>query len=69
MDRTVRAFAPLGLSSLAFTRLDEAFGYGEMFNLARTWGVPLSFFSVGQEIPEDLERASRERVVERIFGL
>jgi len=31
--------------------------------------LPLSFFSIGQQIPDDIERASRERVIERIFGL
>lgn len=69
LDMAVRAFAPVGLSSLAFTRLDESLGFGEIFNLSRKWGLPLSFFSIGQQIPEDLERATRERVVERIFGL
>lgn len=69
MDMAVRSFAHLGLSTLVFTRLDEGIGFGEIFNISRRWGVPLSFFSIGQCIPDDFERATRERVVERIFGL
>lgn len=69
LEQAVKAFAPLGLASLAFTKLDDCWSYGEIYNLSKRWGIPLSFFSTGQEIPDDLERATRERVVERIFGL
>jgi flagellar biosynthesis protein FlhF len=31
--------------------------------------LPLSFFTTGQKVPEDLEPATKERVVERIFRL
>jgi flagellar biosynthesis protein FlhF len=69
MDRMVRGFSPLGLQSLIFNRLDECWSYGEIFNICVRWSMPLSYFGVGGSVPEDLERASRERVVERIFGL
>ncbi|MBC7533146.1 MAG: hypothetical protein H7318_16365 [Oligoflexus sp.] len=69
MDRMVRGFSPLGLQSIVFNRLDECWSYGEIFNICVRWSMPLSYFGVGGNIPEDLERASRERVVERIFGL
>lgn len=69
MDRMVRGFSPLGLQSIVFNRLDECWSYGEIFNICVRWSMPLSYFGVGGNVPEDLERASRERVVERIFGL
>ena len=67
--RAVRCFSPIGIQSLMFTKLDQAWSYGEIFNVSKKWSLPLSFFSIGSRTPEDLERASRERVVERIFGL
>jgi flagellar biosynthesis protein FlhF len=69
LEQIVRAFSPLGIASLIFTKLDETWSYGEIYNLAKRWTLPLSFFATGPEIPADLERATRERVVERIFGL
>jgi len=69
LDRAVRCFAPLGIQSLVFTRLDESWTFGDVFNLGTKWSLPLSFFSLGSQIPDDLERATRERVIERIFGL
>jgi len=69
LDRSIRNFSTLGLESLIFTKIDESWSYGEIFNLSTKWSLPLSFFSTGQKIPDDIERASKERVVERIFGL
>ena len=69
LERSIQHFSAFGLQSLAFTKLDESWSFGDIFNLSRKWGVPLSYFSIGQQIPEDIERATRERVIERIFGL
>lgn len=68
-DRCIRNFGALGLQSLIFSKLDESWSYGQVFNLSQRWGLPLSYFGTGQRVPEDLERATRERVVERLFNL
>ncbi|HKN86386.1 MAG TPA: flagellar biosynthesis protein FlhF [Nitrospiraceae bacterium] len=47
---------------LLFTKLDETTGLGGAFNLMRKTGVPLSYFCVGQRVPEDLELARPERL-------
>ena len=69
VERTIRSFAKLGIASLMFTKMDESWSYGEVFNAMQKWGIPISWFGIGQKIPEDLERATRERLVERIIGL
>jgi flagellar biosynthesis protein FlhF len=69
LDRAIRGFSSLGIASVLFSKLDESWTFGEIFNLSHKWSLPLSFFSHGQKVPDDLERASRERVVERIFSL
>ncbi|MFB3826447.1 MAG: hypothetical protein ACE15B_06740 [Bryobacteraceae bacterium] len=52
---------------LLFTRLDETLGLGTAYSLAVRTGKPVSFLGTGQQIPEDLEPASRERMVELLF--
>lgn len=69
MDRSIRYFSNIGVNSLIFSKLDQTWSYGEMFNVMCRWNLPASFFGVGQSVPGDFERASRERVIERIFGL
>ena len=69
MDRTVRSYMDIGLSSLIFNKLDESWAYGDIYNMVSNWSVPISFFGTGRNVPEDIEFATRERVIERIFGL
>ena len=69
MELAVQKFSVLGLQSLAFTRLDACSSFGEIFNQPCRWSVPVSYFTTGPKIPDDIEPASRERVLERLFGL
>jgi flagellar biosynthesis protein FlhF len=54
------AFSP---AKLLFTRADGSESIGSAFCEAARLGKPLSFFSSGQLIPEDLEPASKEPIV------
>lgn len=54
LSSTVDRFAAFHPAKLLFTRLDETRTFGCIFNeLART-GLPVSFLTNGQQIPEDL---------------
>ncbi|HXU48877.1 MAG TPA: hypothetical protein VN727_07500 [Candidatus Binatia bacterium] len=55
-------------SRLLFTKLDETDTHGAILNEAIRTGKPLSYFSRGPLIPEDLEEASKNRVIELILG-
>lgn len=69
LEETVRAYDSLGISSIIFTKLDESWSFGEIFNISALFKVPLSYFGVGQSVPEDLERATKERVIERLLRI
>lgn len=56
-------------SGLIFSKLDETSTFGCIYNVATRTGLPLSYFTVGQRVPEDIEPASRERVVDLILDL
>lgn len=61
-------YAGIPITRLLFTKLDETCGYGGLFVMARNSGVPLSYFSTGQNVPEDLEVATPERVADLVLG-
>jgi flagellar biosynthesis protein FlhF len=67
LTRMVDAFEILRPNRLLFTKLDETCSYGPIFNEAARTAKPLSFFCAGQRIPEDLEVASRERVLNLVW--
>jgi flagellar biosynthesis protein FlhF len=67
LSRVVESFEIFRPNRLLFTRLDETATFGSIFNEAARTGKPLSFFSNGQRIPEDLEAATRGRLSELIL--
>jgi flagellar biosynthesis protein FlhF len=54
---TLEAFAPVQPTATIVTKLDETRTLGMLHNLAQLGGPPVSFFSTGQAIPEDLHEA------------
>jgi flagellar biosynthesis protein FlhF len=68
LTRMVSAFEILRPRHLLFTKLDETGSYGPIFNEAARTRKPLSFFTTGQRIPEDLETATQERLLDLILG-
>jgi flagellar biosynthesis protein FlhF len=67
LTRVVDFFEIFRPQRLLFTKLDETGSFGPILNEAVRTGKPLSFFTTGQRIPEDLEAASRGRLVELIL--
>ena len=57
-------FSSLGVDTLMFTKLDETMGFGNIFSLAYETKKPISYFSVGQEVPEDLVCATSDFLIE-----
>ena len=67
LSHVVDSFEVFGPQRLLFTRLDETGSFGPIFNEASRTGKALSFFTTGQRIPEDLQAASRNGLVDLIL--
>ena len=61
-------FASLNIDTIMFTKIDETMGYGNIFSLAYQTRKPISYFSIGQEVPEDLIPASSDFLVECLLN-
>jgi flagellar biosynthesis protein FlhF len=68
LTRMVDAFEILKPQRLLFTKLDETSSFGPLLNEAARTGKPLSFFTAGQRIPEDLEAASQNRLLDLVLA-
>ncbi len=60
------AFKPKGL---ILSKLDEVIVYGGIYNLFQKVKLPLLYFTTGQKVPDDIEGATRERLVSLLLGL
>ncbi len=65
---TYHQFSPIGLDRVLFTKLDEGLSFGSLFNFSVRNRLPISYFTSGQRVPEDLEIARPDRVISLIFN-
>lgn len=69
MKTAASLFAPVGISALLLTKLDEATGLGGILPLLRSSGLPLSYVTHGQSVPQDISAADRRQLARALMGL
>ncbi len=68
LARVIERYEIFQPKKLLFTRIDETSSYGAMVSEAARRGLPVSFLTAGQQIPDDLEAATKVRLVELVMG-
>ena len=61
-------FASLGLTGVILSKFDETKHLGTVLNFMLTYRIPMSYFSFGQKVPDDLMRASKSYLLEKFIG-
>jgi len=70
IEDTIDSFKEVAkIDRLLFTKLDETSLFGIIYNQHLRTGIPLSYFTTGQKVPEDIEAATPERVADLILQL
>lgn len=62
------SFSILNIDTFIITKLDETKGFGNIFSIIYDTKKPINYFSVGQEVPDDLMLASSDFLVECLLG-
>jgi flagellar biosynthesis protein FlhF len=68
IESIVERMTPLRAVRLTVTKVDEAVRAGGIVSAHALSGLPLSFFTTGQRVPEDLEEATPERLAALLCG-
>jgi flagellar biosynthesis protein FlhF len=68
LKRAADQYAAFNPHKLLFTRLDETQTFGAVLSQSARMGIPVSFVSRGQRIPEDLEAASADLLLGLVLG-
>jgi len=68
MDDIYNNFSFLNLHSVIISKFDETKHLGTLLNFMLLYKVPMSYFSIGQEVPDDVIEASKEYLLERFIG-
>ena len=63
----IEKFGCVEVSSFIFSKVDECAGPGVIFNVLARSGKPVSYITTGQDVPDDIEVASEERLLDLLF--
>jgi len=69
LSRTAEDFSVVGTTSLVLTKLDEATGLGNLLPLLRHCKLRLSYLTNGQNVPDDIAPAERQRLARVVLGM
>jgi flagellar biosynthesis protein FlhF len=66
---TAEMFADVGTTALILTKLDEAMGLGHLLPVTRNERLPISYLTDGQNVPDDIAPADRQRLAQLMLGI
>ncbi|MGN4126185.1 flagellar biosynthesis protein FlhF [Lysinibacillus sphaericus] len=67
MTNIIDQFKQLPIEKIIFTKIDETNSIGTMINLMIKYNKGLAYYTNGQEVPEDIEEAELEEVLNLFF--
>ena len=62
MKETVKQFGQVMPNRLIISKIDEAVNYGNILNIIDYTKLPLSYFTTGQVIPDDIDAADKNKI-------
>ena len=68
MGKTAANFSPLEFQSYIFTKVDEVERCGSVINQIMKLPLPISYFTTGQNVPEDIERANKKNILRLLLN-
>ncbi len=63
-----QTFSFLDIDSLILSKIDETKHLGDILSFMLLHPIPLSYFSIGQEVPDDLMVADKEYILQNFIG-
>ncbi len=67
LHHSIERFGTLPVNRLLFTKLDESESFGCIVNTQMREVLPLSYFTIGQRVPEDIEIATTNRLADLVI--
>ncbi len=67
INETVENFRAAGPNRIIFSKLDEAVVYGHLVNVVHQSGLPISYLTMGQNVPEDIVLANNMQLAGMVF--
>jgi flagellar biosynthesis protein FlhF len=64
----LKGYSELEYNNVIITKLDETTVYGSLYNIAKFANKPVSFVTIGQNVPDDIMVPTKEKIASFILG-
>lgn len=68
LDDVFKAFDVMDFNSVVITKVDETSFIGNIVDIADKYKKPIAYYTNGQEVPNDIEIADSEKIVDMMLG-
>ncbi len=68
MLEMIKSYKAMAMFRVIFTKLDETSTYGNIFNICQETGVPLSYVTFGQNVPDDMSEINPHDIAKCLLG-
>ncbi len=63
----LKRFSAVNFNRIIFTKLDETSGFGGLLNSSSNYNVPISVITYGQNVPDDIDLADKDKISKMIL--
>lgn len=67
LEEILERFKTVTPNRIIFSKLDEAVTFGQMVNIAHASGIPISYITTGQNVPDDIKVASNVHLAQMVY--
>ena len=68
IEPIINGFKSLNYRNVIITKLDETTVYGSIINILFKCNKPVKFFTIGQNVPDDIKLLSKEKIIDLSLG-
>ena len=68
MTESLSHYRNLPINRIAFTKMDEAGGFGPVYNFSMQARKPVAYLTTGQKVPADIEFCSNAQLADLILN-
>lgn len=68
INAILSGYGEINYEDIIVTKLDETTSYGCLYNIAKKSNKPISYITVGQNVPDDIKVPSKDEIIKLILG-
>lgn len=68
MLQIIKGFSTMDYNRIVLTKFDETTTYGSLLNVACNTKVPLCYITIGQNVPDDIKVADKDKLLDLVIG-